>query len=203
MEQTRRYVPENWLEPFRLADLFAAPAPFEVDVGCGKGRFLLARAAAHPEINYLGVDRMLRRIRKVDRKAVRAGLDNVRLLRMDACYAVTWLIPSNCVSAYYVFFPDPWPKTKHHHHRLFDRRFMDALVRTLIPGGMVNFATDHLPYYDEVRGLLEADGRFEPAEAFVPCEEEKTDFELMFIGQKPIGRCSFRAAARGGAEASL
>ena len=73
MEQTRRYVPENWLEPFRLADLFAAPAPFEVDVGCGKGRFLLARAAAHPEINYLGVDRMLRRIRKVDRKAVRAG----------------------------------------------------------------------------------------------------------------------------------
>lgn len=192
MDQTRRFFPENWLEPFRLAELFPEPAPFEVDVGCGKGRFLLARASAHPGTNYLGVDRLLRRIRKVDKKAARAGLNNVRLLRMDAFYAVTYLIPSASVCACHIFFPDPWPKKKHHHNRLFDRRFMDGLERTLLPGGVVNFATDHIPYFDEVRGLLEVDGRFEPVTPFVPCEEEKTDFELMFIEQKPIGRCSFR-----------
>lgn len=192
IQETRRFFPENWLGPFGVEALFPRTAPFEVDVGCGKGRFLLARSAAHPEVNFLGIDRMLRRIRKVDKKAVRAGLGNIRLLRMDACYAVSFLIPPNCVSAYYIFFPDPWPKLKHHHNRLFDRRFMDALVRTLVPGGAIHFATDHLPYFDEVRDLIAADDRFEPIETFVPRDEEKTDFELMFIAHKPIGRCSFR-----------
>lgn len=192
IRETRRFFPENWLEPFRIGHLFPGAAPLEVDVGCGKGRFLLARAAAYPDVNFLGIDRMLRRIRKIDKKAVRRGLRNIRLLRMDACYAVTYLIPAASVRAYYIFFPDPWPKRKHHHNRLFDRQFMDSLVRTLIPGGAIHFATDHLPYFDEVRDLLMADGRFEPIETFVPREEEKTDFELLFIEHKPIGRCSFR-----------
>ncbi|MBN1269823.1 MAG: tRNA (guanosine(46)-N7)-methyltransferase TrmB [Kiritimatiellae bacterium] len=190
-----RIFPDDWLNPLPLSDLFPAAQPLEVDVGCGKGRFLLARAAAHPQVNFLGLDRMLRRIRKVDRKAVRRGLGNLRLLRCEAYYAVTYLLPPAAVSTYYIFFPDPWPKKRHHWHRLFDPPFVEALHRTLLPGGTFHFATDHLPYFEEVRGILAADSRFESAPPFEPGEEERTDFELLFIHLAPIGRCSFRKRA--------
>ena len=187
-----RVFPENWLDPLPLAGLYAAPQPLEVDVGCGKGRFLLARTAAHPQVNFLGIDRMLRRVRKVDRKAVRRGLANLRLLRCEAYYAVTYLLPADAVSTYYIFFPDPWPKKRHHQHRLFDPPFVEALHRTLVPGGAFHFATDHLPYFEEVRQIMERDARFETLPPFEPGEEERTDFELLFIQLAPIGRCSFR-----------
>ena len=189
-----RFYPENWLYPFAVTDLFPEDRPLEVDVGCGKGRFLLEHAAAHPDTHFLGVDRMLRRIRKIDKKAVRRQLTNIRLLRMDACYTVTHLIPRAAVSTYYVFFPDPWPKKRHHDNRLFDPPFLDALNQTLLPGGLLHFATDHLPYFEEVRDLLSRDTRLAETEPYEPPHQEKSDFELLFM-DRPIGRCSFRKPA--------
>ena len=188
---SQRFYPSSWLFPFSMTELFSDSRPLEVDVGCGKGRFLLEHAAAHPDVHFLGVDRMLRRIRKIDKKAVRKGLANIRLLRMDAYYTVAYLIPPESVSAYYVFFPDPWPKKRHHGNRLFDPRFLDALNTTLLPDGCLHFATDHLPYFEEVYELLKRDLRFEEMAAFEPPPSEKSDFELLFK-DKPIGRCSFR-----------
>ena len=184
--------PDNWLEPLPLASYFGNGRPMEIDVGSGKGRFLLARAAAFPETNFFGIDRMLRRVRKVDNKARRLGLGNIRLFRMEAYYAVTYLVPSACVSVYYIFFPDPWPKKRHHDHRLFNAKFLDALYRTLLPGGWVHMATDHWPYFEEVRDILRADARFEEGPPFEPREEERTDFELYYVSHKPIGRISVR-----------
>ena len=186
-----RFYPASWLEPFETRDLFGRECPIEVDVGCGKGRFLLEHAARNPDTYFLGIDRMLRRIRKIIRKAERRRLCNVRLMRMDAYYAVAHLLPANAVSTYYIFFPDPWPKKRHHDNRLFNATFLDALFRTLLPEGQIHFATDHLPYYAEVHDLLRADARFEEIPAYIPPDEEKTDFELQFI-EHPIGRCSFR-----------
>jgi tRNA (guanine-N7-)-methyltransferase len=192
-EQSVRILLDDWINPADFSSLFDDPAhPLEVDVGCGKGRFLLARAQAHPQINYLGIDRMLRRIRKVDRKAVRRGLFNLRVLRMDAYYAVAFLMPAGAISVYYVFFPDPWPKKRHHANRLFDTAFMDALYRTMTDDGVLHFATDHRPYYNEVCALMEADERFESIAPLVPAPEEQTDFERYYIQQKPIGRASYR-----------
>lgn len=190
--KTFRIFPDDWLHPLPLERLYPASQPVEVDVGCGKGRFLLARAAAHPEINFLGIDRMLRRLRKVDRKAVRQGLANVRLLRCEAHYAVTYLLPAHAISTFYVFFPDPWPKKRHAHHRLFDPTFMDALHRTLVPGGAVHFATDHQPYFAAVREIVAADARFEFCPPFEPAPQERTDFELIFLPLTFIQRLSFR-----------
>ena len=185
----------EWLGPLPLAAWFAHPERrLEIDLGCGKGRFLLAHAAKHPETNFLGIDRMLRRIRAVDNRARRLGLENVRLLRMEAYYATAYLVPPAAVSAYYVFFPDPWPKARHEGHRLFSPLFMDALHRTLVPGGAVHVATDHAPYYEQLAALFAGDARFRPSAPFVPPEDEQTDFERYFIAAKPIGRLSARKA---------
>jgi len=187
-----RYFPEDWLRPMAVDRLFKRTAPLEIDIGCGKGRFLLAHAQRHPDINFLGVDRMLRRIRKIDRKAVRRELTNVRLLRADAYYTTAYLIPEESVSTYYILFPDPWPKKRHVTHRLFDPKYVDALHRTLEPGRPFHFATDHLPYFEAVREIMLRDKRFEEIPAFEPLEEERTDFERLYLNIKPIGRCSFR-----------
>jgi tRNA (guanine-N7-)-methyltransferase len=174
-----------------IASYFEHPErPLEVDVGCGKGRFLLSRAGKLPNTNFLGIDRMLRRIRALDRKIVRAGLFNVRLLRMEAYYALTYLMPPAAVDTFYIYFPDPWPKKRHQEHRLFNPRFMDALARTLKPRGRMHFATDHWPYYDAVRELFCADSRFQVTDPFIPSDDEQTDFERWYIQRGPIGRLS-------------
>ncbi len=192
-----RIAVENVLDPLPLCTHFRDPGrPLEVDMGCGKGRFLLARARACPEVNFLGVDRLLGRIRKIDRKAGRLGLDNVRLLRMDAYYATTFLIPPESVRTYYLFFPDPWPKARHQRHRLFNPAYMEALHRTLLPGGTVHMATDHLPYFAAVVDIVRDDRRFIFAPVYLPADPERTDFELLFRGECPIGRCSFAKRPR-------
>ncbi len=184
--------PENWLSSMDLDRHFDMNRPLEVDMGCGKGRFLLSRAAHNPATNYLGVDRILKRVRKIARKAVRRNLSNIRLLRADGFYTTMYLIPASAVAVYYIFFPDPWPKKKHYENRLFNGPYLDALIRTLTPGGAVHVATDHGPYFEEIEQLFENDSRFERTRLFIPEDSEKTDFELLFIDEKPIGRCSFR-----------
>ncbi|MBQ9344569.1 MAG: tRNA (guanosine(46)-N7)-methyltransferase TrmB [Kiritimatiellae bacterium] len=202
IEASLRVVPEGeeeWVGPMDVASRYGAAAgrPLEVDLGCGKGRFLLAHAARHPGVNFLGIDRMLRRIRKVDNRARRMDLGNIRLLRCEAYYAVSYLLPPASVDVCYIFFPDPWPKARHEGHRLFNGTFLDALARVLKPGGAMHFATDHAPYFEQVAPLLAGDGRFEAVAPFVPDAEEQTDFELYYVTResKAIGRFSVRRRA--------
>jgi tRNA (guanine-N7-)-methyltransferase len=180
--------------PLALDDLLDPARPLEIDVGCGKGRFLLARAAAHPDVQFIGIDRMLARIRKVDRKAIRAGLSNVKLLRLEAFYSLQFLLPPHRVRTVYVLFPDPWPKRRHHERRLFGDAFLDVLWSRLVPGGTVQVATDHLDYFAEILRRLQGDARFRQVPHLVRCEAEQTDFERIFRGQGlPIGECAFEA----------
>ena len=194
-EKTIRCTPTNWLEPNPVQSWFDTEQPLTIDLGCGKGRFLLAHATRNPDRNILGVERQLVRIRKMDRKALRANLTNVRLLRLEAYYFVRYLVPPESVDRYIVYFPDPWPKERHERHRLFSPAFLEALHRTLQPGGEIHFATDHLPYYYPVRQLLLADTRFDVIPAYEPHEDERTDFELLFRDTKSIGRWSLQKRA--------
>lgn len=189
-----RIIPSDWMGPLNLPSVFGCKsAALEVDVGCGKGRFLLARAGRHPDISYLGIDSLLLRILRVEREVRRQSLSNVRLLYIEACYAVSYLLPPRSVMTYYIFFPDPWPKRRQHRRRLFDEGFLNALDKTLIPAGSVHIATDHQDYLAAIRKIFRKDARFESIPPFEPSAEEHTDFERLFLGQhKPIGRCSFR-----------
>lgn len=176
-----------------ITPIVPTPGPIEVDVGCGKGRFLLARAARNPTVPFLGIERQAGRIHRVASRAEKAGLRNVRLLHLDASYVIEHLLPPASVSCYYVFFPDPWPKRRHHVHRLFDDEFLACAWRTLTPGGCIHAATDDEAYFAQMARSLARSVQFVETAPFVPTEEEQTDFELLFAAQgKSARRCSVR-----------
>lgn len=180
-------------------NIFDPSRPVEVDIGCGKGRFLLARAAAHPDVQYLGIERLLLRVRKIDRKALRGGLANLRLVRLEAAYTLRYFIPEHAVQRFYLLFPDPWPKRRHHKRRVFDEAFRTLLWTRLVPGGELQVATDHLDYFEEMRRQLDDDPRFEAVPAMERAPEEQTDFELIFRGQGlPVGAAGYRARPAAG-----
>ncbi|MDF3129936.1 tRNA (guanosine(46)-N7)-methyltransferase TrmB [Kiritimatiellaeota bacterium B1221] len=191
-ELSLRLWPDNWLGPMQLDDEWEQSGPRAIDLGCGKGRFLLAHAAHNPDMRLLGIERKLRRVRKIDRKAVRAGLSNIRLLRLEATYVMRYLIPDAWIDICYVYFPDPWPKDKHVDNRILSPGFLDILERTLSPQGVVHFATDHEPYFEQVCEFLSADPRWVATEPYVLQEDEVSDFELIHRDHKPIHRLSFQ-----------
>lgn len=176
-----------------LEEMFGTlPDRLEVDIGCGKGRFLVTRAAGHPDISFLGIDRRKKRSEKTARKVAGQELSNIRVLCAEAYYVIANMLPAASVSTYYLFFPDPWPKRRHHRRRLFDAVFMDALARTMKNKGRIHVITDHHDYFDIIRGILAADPRFSEIAPFMPETEERTEFYLVFLKKNtPLHACSF------------
>jgi len=148
------YRPTSWVEPLDVAAIFPGGGPLEVELGSGDGSFLVAWAQQHPERSFLGVERLLGRIRKLDRKAQRAGLENVRGLRIEASYCLEYLLPESALSALHVYFPDPWPKRRHWKNRLVCERLAAKAYAALAPGGRAHLRTDNPPYHAEMRRVF-------------------------------------------------
>lgn len=190
MLQSFIYKPANWLDPLDWRQVFGNDHPVEIDLGCGKGGFLVWAAQTRPAHNFLGVERQLVRQRVVDRKTQRAGLTNARLLRVEAGYFVGKLIPDHSIAAYHILFPDPWPKRRHAKNRLFQPVFVAELSRTLGQGGVVNVATDDADYFVQIRKAMAE--RFAETQPEILPAEAMTEFEKVFVAQgKPIGRAKF------------
>lgn len=174
-------------------ELFTNGVPLEVDLGCGDGSFALALAQKFPGRNILAVERLLGRVRKLCRRADRAKLANLRVLRLEARYTVEWLLPLRSVSRLHLLFPDPWPKARHHRRRLVQRAFLQALHRVLVPGGEFLFKTDHEEYHAWAHHEITTSGLFEtsdwPEDAFF---YPQTDFEQQWRAQ---GREVYRLRA--------
>jgi tRNA (guanine-N7-)-methyltransferase len=169
-------------------------APLEIEIGCGNGRFLAAQASKHPGTHYIGIERMLGRVRKLNRKAERLPARNLHALRLEAFYTFYYLLPEHRVRTVYVFFPDPWPKRRHQRHRLFSPLFLDVLWMRLEEDGIIQIATDHQEYVAEIRKAFEASERFKEVPAMSRTEAEQTDFEQLFLKQGlPIGACAYQA----------
>lgn len=168
--------------------------PLEIEVGCGRGRFLTGRAARDPGCTYLGIERMRERVNVFHRQTVRLGLANAHVLRLEALYTFHYLLPEHRARRVYVFFPDPWPKKKHHSHRLFGPLFLNALWKRLTEGGELQFATDHAEYFHVVEECFAADPRFARIAPMERGPEEWTEFETLFRGQGlPIHAAAWRA----------
>ncbi len=128
------------LQPLDMAELFPQPQPLEVELGCGDASFLIEYARRHPERNFLGVERLLGRLQKLDRKGRRAGLTNLRGVRIESAYFLRYLLPAHSATALHIYFPDPWPKKKHRRHRLINESFPRARQRRARAGRRGIFA---------------------------------------------------------------
>jgi tRNA (guanine-N7-)-methyltransferase len=153
--------PAAWEAPFAWEALFGRARPVEVELGCGKGMFLKEAARLFPERSYLGVDWAGKYLRVAAERVGRAGLDNVRLLRADGLDVLSRWVPPGSVGVIHVYFPDPWPKKRHHKRRIVRPALLDLAEHALGAGGEIRVATDDVPYADEIRALFAADtGRF-------------------------------------------
>jgi tRNA (guanine-N7-)-methyltransferase len=168
------------VERMDLAKLFPKPQPLEVELGCGDASFLVELAHRHPERNLIGVERLLGRLRKLDRKGSRAGLKNLRGVRIESAYLLEYLLPPHSVSVLHIYFPDPWPKKKHRKHRLINERFPVLARSALAPGGAVYLRTDDADYYQQMTEVFGANRNFEPVETPAELAELLTDFEQEF-----------------------
>lgn len=145
-------VPKSYLTVLDLPAIFGSAAPLDVDLGCGDGSFLCELARRNPEKNFLGIDKMAGRIYKTSRRA--SALENVRVLNLEIAYAVRYLLPEKSVKGFYLLFPDPWPKRRHHRRRLVTTSFLDSIHRALQPEGVLHVATDQLDYFEQIQRLV-------------------------------------------------
>jgi len=144
-------IPDSYVDRLDLEAVFGRRAPLEVDLGCGDGSFLCALARARPEHDFLGIERLLGRVHSSAHKA--RDLANVRVLRLETFYTIRYLLPENSVSAFYLLFPDPWPKRRHQRRRVVNPDFLDAIARALAPGGTLRVVTDQLDYFRQIQAL--------------------------------------------------
>jgi tRNA (guanine-N7-)-methyltransferase len=172
--------PESYVERLPIDTLFDAPQPLEIELGAGDGSFLVAWAAQYPGRNFLGVERLLGRLRKIDRKVRRAGLLHVRLLRIEAGYFLEYMVPPGTVSALHIYFPDPWPKRKHWRNRLINDAFTDVVANALIPGGVIYLRTDDPRYFAQMKQVFDRNAKFEAAPTPPELQAVLTDFERGF-----------------------
>ena len=143
-----------------------------------------------------GDEPALGRLRKIDRKTRRLGLTNVRALRLEAAYFAEYVLPPAMVSAFHIYFPDPWPKRKHRQHRLLNEHFTEVLRAALVAGGIVYLRTDDSDYFTQMTAVFGANSRFELAPTPERLASVLTDFEREFNASGiPTNRAAYRRMA--------
>ena len=184
----------------RWADIFGNEHPVELEIGAGKGTFLLAIAQALPEHNYVGLEWAKAYAEFAADRLRRHAAANARIVHGEATWWVRCHIPDGSLAAVHVYFPDPWPKTRHHKRRLIQLPFLKEVQRILLPGGKLRLVTDHADYFAHMRQVLaaQADLRVIPFDSPVPLKADApagsivgTNFERKYIAE---GR-SFHATA--------
>ncbi|MCG8408355.1 MAG: tRNA (guanosine(46)-N7)-methyltransferase TrmB [Phycisphaerales bacterium] len=181
-----------------LSSLFDNDHPIELEIGCGKGGFLLRQAQAHPERNYVGVEWANKYYKFAADRMSRWSLTNVRILRTDAKNLVMHRLLPGCLSAMHIYHPDPWPKKRHQKKRLIQPDFMTAAVHTLSMGARLAIQTDHAEYFEQIKTVTSARPELEPipfedAEHGTVGEAVETNFEIKYQRE---GRSFYRLAFR-------
>ena len=145
---------------FSWSEFFGNDHPVEIDVGSGRGLFLVNAAEQNPGINYLGLEVDFREARRAAKRLKRRQLPNARILGGDVKVAFTKFISPASVSAVHVYFPDPWWKKKHRRRRVFTDEFADLAAVVLKPGGLLHSWTDVEEYFEVISGLMNHHAEF-------------------------------------------
>lgn len=157
------------------------PGGVEVEIGCGNGHFIVEYAAHRPRTLLVGVELKDKRCRKAREKAERRGLGNVVIVR-DGAEGFIREIPAGTVDAFHLYFPDPWPKSRHRKRRFFAMDNLRWLHDGLRPGGRLWFATDFFDYYVQAKVLVLAHGGFRLDDAAMPWEAFTSIYSRKFAG---------------------
>jgi len=195
LEENAPARPLNWTE------LFGAGRPVELEVGSGKGLFLVNAAKERPGHDFFGVEMSRKYARLAAERALKHGLSNVKLCSADARIVLARQVTDASLRAIHVYFPDPWWKKRHKKRRVFTESLVASAVRTLEPGGQLHVATDVEEYFEVIRSLIA--GRPEllelpPPQIKVPEHELDylTNFERKFrIEGRSIYRADYKKSA--------
>lgn len=173
----QRYSVDDPQGELDFASVFGRRAPVVLDIGPGNGDVTLALAERHPENDYLAVEVYAPGVGNLLRRAERAGIGNLRIVRRDVVVVLEYNVSDETLDAALLFFPDPWPKRRHHKRRLIQAGFLERLARLLQRNGRIFIATDWEDYarhilecLREVTGLvnLAGDGGFAPRPRWRP-----------------------------------
>jgi tRNA (guanine-N7-)-methyltransferase len=134
--------------------IFGRSGPVHIEVGSGKATFLVNQAKAQPEANFLGIEWARKFWRHAIDRIGRWDLTNVRITRADAPVFLRDFVPEGSVDCFHVYFPDPWPKKRHHKRRFIQQSNVELMLRLLNPGGEIRIATDHAEYYEQIKQVM-------------------------------------------------
>lgn len=140
---------EKLPRPLNWNELFGNDNPVEIEIGIGKGTFITEQAKARPDTNFLGIEWARWFWRYASDRLRRNQCLNARTVRAEASFFLTEFVPDASISVLHIYFPDPWPKARHHKRRLIQPKFMPLVQRILVPGGRLQVVTDHLEYFQE------------------------------------------------------
>ena len=140
--------------PLDLAAVFGRTAPHILEIGCGMGETTATIAAAHPGNDYLGIEVHTPGVGSLLKEIATRELGNLRVIQHDAVEVVRDMIAPDSLAGIHVFFPDPWPKKRHHKRRLIQPPFVALLASRLAPGGYIHCATDWQEYAEQMLAVL-------------------------------------------------
>jgi len=173
-----------------FADVFGRDGPVHVEVGAGKGTFLLSQARRDSLANFVGIERARKYYRYAVDRIGRWGLANVRIIRTDAASFIAEHVADESVDCFHIYFPDPWPKKRHHKRRFVSPANTEQLLRCLKRGGQIRIATDHAEYFEAIGQVIGSRGdkleqiEFFPAVGAQPGEITGTNYERKYIKDK-------------------
>jgi tRNA (guanine-N7-)-methyltransferase len=184
---------EDLNEKIDFARIFGCSGSVHIEVGSGKGAFLLNQAKAQQDLNFLAIEWASKYYRYAVDRIGRWGLTNVRLIRTDAVDFITRFVPADSIECFHIYFPDPWPKKRHHKRRFINSANLTQLMRCLKKGGAIKIATDHAEYFQQIQSVLSEQGdKLEKIDFLTPNgandgEWVGTNFERKYIKeQRPI-----------------
>lgn len=139
---------ENLPKPIMVDALFGTKGDLVIEIGFGKGHFMRQYAKAEPQTHFLGIERFIKWTRHAQVRLEQDELSNVKLVCGLAQEVIADYIEDASVREIHILFPDPWPKRKHHKHRILQKKHIELFYKKLIPGGQLHITTDHKDYFE-------------------------------------------------------
>ncbi|MFL6247309.1 MAG: tRNA (guanosine(46)-N7)-methyltransferase TrmB [Thermoanaerobaculia bacterium] len=183
---------ESGFSPIDLHAWFGNGNPVILEIGSGKGRFLLSTAMERPDVNVIGIEKSLHYHRVIRDRFLKRELRNVRLINHDAFVVLQKMIPDASLAEVHVYFPDPWPRKRERKRRIIRPEVLAEFRRVLVDGGMGIYVTDHQEYFESAAPLVEA--AFERTERRVPGPDDppRTNYEAKYREEgRPIFEIRF------------